>query len=405
MSVGAIKKLLVLVNFLAVLGLAGTAYGFWSHREYLNGPHEWPDFGYTPDRIDDEVGQIENTNMVLGRFPVKVEEKPVEVEQPKEEKIESVLERLGEITSTITILPPYRPGGERPAITFKRRDNGELLTLALGDAIDNKPHPIFGDRMPIPVRYKFIGCEADPDNSQITYFLFDMKCDETDIQKIAWRGEELLQPLQTGAALPAGGEVVINGKEAVIVSEKEKARLEKEFDDKAKKEAEEKAKAEANKPKVEAVKPPSDEVLPDQVLPTAGRDGVPDDFYEEQDGVWTPTEEGTRYLEDNWKSIVEEARTSSYVNPDTGQREGLMIRRIPRGSVASKFGLYPDDVIKTVNGRAVRSKSEAINVVKDEIERKKRKIIEVGILRNGKLIKKRYNTSDPATRRAARELR
>ena len=75
------------------------------------------------------------------------------------------------------------------------------------------------------------------------------------------------------------------------------------------------------------------------------------------------------------------------------------------GSVADKFGLYPDDVIQKINGKKVSSKSQAINVVRNEIDVKKRKIIEVDILRNGKKVKKRYDTRDPEMRRAARSLK
>jgi len=403
MTVGAIKKLLVLTNVAAVLALCGTAWGFWSHRQYLQSPREWPDFAFTPAMIADQVGQMGNIGMPLGVYPVTVE-KPAETNrEPEQEEILSVLQKLGTITDAIVAFGA--DGGTdsvRPAIIFKLKEGGAIRTLAMGDAILNKPHPLYGDQFPIPVAYKFIGCRRDEKNPKVTLFDFDMRCDGSDIQSVAWKGETEQVPLASGAALPEEGLKSDVSKGWVVVSVKEKERLEAE--EAAKKEAEAKAKADAEATKKEPGKIEPAVVDPDQVFPTL--DGtVPDDFYEEEGGTWMPTEQGSRYLEDNWKQIVEEARTSPYTNPNTGEREGILIRRIPSGSVASKFGIQPDDVIQMVNGRSVRSKSEAINVVKNEIEVKKRRIIEVQLLRNGRSIKKRYDTRDPETRRAARGLR
>lgn len=400
MSVGALKKLLVVLNLVAILALGATAWGFWNHRQYLNGPHEWPDFAFTAAVITDSVGQIGDTNMTLGLFPVEVEKKPTE-EKPAEEEIIGVLQKLGTITGAIVSYPPYdQHSSDRPAIIFKLREGGTIRTLALGEAIETRPHPKYkGAEFAIPYRYQFIACEQDKDNPRVTNFVFDMRCDKTDIQKVPWQGDVEAHALKMGAALPNGdGKLDINEKGGTVVSESEIERQRLERAEQAKKAAE--ARASKEPTKVETVK-----VNPDQVLPTAGKGDVPDDFYEERDGTWMPTNRGSEYLKDNWKKAVEETRTSTYRNPDTGAKEGVLITRIPRGSVASKFGLYPDDVIQMVNGRTVRSKSEAINVVKNEIDVKKRKIIEVRILRNGKPVVKRYDTRDPDTRKAARDLR
>lgn len=405
MSVGALKKLLALANVVAILAFCGTAYGYWSHRQYLHSPHEWPDFAFTPAMISEEVGQMGSIGMTLGIYPKEVE-KPAETPDEKpEEEILSVLEKLGTITDAIVAFPPY--GGSdsvRPAIIFKLKEGSTIRTLALDEAIVNKPHPVYGDQFPIPVRYKFIGCRRDTSNPKVTLFEFDMHCDGKDIQSVPWKGETEKIVLEYGAALPPGQEGPFDvGKGFAVLSEKEKARQEAERVAKEAAEAKAREEAAASRKEPEKIEPAV--VDPDQVLPTLDGGGVPDDFYEERDGTWMPTDEGSRYLEDNWKQIVEEARTSPYVNPQTGAREGILVRRIPSGSVAAKFGIYPDDVIQMVNGIAVRSKSEAINVVKNEIDVKKRRIIEVQILRNGKSIKKRYDTRDPETRRAARGLR
>ncbi|MHC4938816.1 MAG: PDZ domain-containing protein [Planctomycetota bacterium] len=403
MSVGALKKLLVILNIGAVLALAATAWGFWGHRQYLQGPHEWPDFAFTAAVLTDEVGQIGDISMTLGLFPKKVEVAKT-TEEEKVEAIVSVLDRLGKITGAIAPENPFAEGSSnRAAIIFKLNDGGKIRILALGEAIETRPHPKYrGAEFAIPYRYKFVACRRDEKNPDTMYFDFDMKCDGTDIQSVTWKNDMAGQPLQRAGALPAGGENIkeITGRGFTIVSEAELERQKKEEAERKKKADEEaaKAKTEEKPTKVEEVK-----VNPDQVLPTI--DDVPDDFYEERDGTWLPTNQGSEYLKENWKNIVEEARTSTYRNPDTGAKEGVLITRIKRGSVASKFGIYPDDVIQMINGRTVRSKSEAINVVKNEIDVKKRKIIEVRILRNGKPFVKRYDTRDPDTRKAARDLR
>ena len=50
MSVGSLKRLLLFVNIAALLGLSGTAYGFWSHRRALQEQRKWPDFTIAPTR-------------------------------------------------------------------------------------------------------------------------------------------------------------------------------------------------------------------------------------------------------------------------------------------------------------------------------------------------------------------
>jgi len=404
MTVGALKKLLVLANVVAVLGLGGTAYGFWSHRDNMNRPHDWPDFAYTPARIAESVGQIKNTDMSLGLYPEKVEETAAKPEPEPEKEIIGVLERLGTITGAIAFPGPYGETGDQPAIIFDLKAGG-TRTLARNEAIEMRPHPVYKD-FRIPHRYQFIGCERDAENPDLIYFVFDMKCDGSDIQRVAWRQTSDTPDLETAKALPAGGEEIeVATDGATVVSESKLKRAIHEMEAAKKKAAEERAKAEEESRKAAEEKVKPLEVEDDQVLPTLDDGEVPDEFFEDEDGTWKTTDEGARYLEENWKKVVEETRASTYVNPTTGAREGILINRIPRGSAASKFGIYPDDVIKRVNGRPVTSKSQAINIVKDEIDNKKRRYIEVEILRNGRTIKKRYDTADPDTRRAARGLR
>ena len=406
MSVGSIKKLLVLINVVAVLAIGGTAYGFWSHNKYMGESHDWPKFKSNPKVISEDIGRTGNTTMALGRFPKKVEQNTGPKPEEKKEKIEEFLDRLGTITSAIVLYPTkvdsetgmlvYDPSAEtQPAITFKLKTGGGTLTLSLNEAIENRPHPEYGKNFPIPYAYKFIGCEPVEGDPTAVYFKFDMKADGTDIQKKLWKGDEKANPLETAKGpLSSDGALNVKTKHGLFIDESEIAR--------SKAAAEAKKKAAAAKKKDPITEPVK--VEPDQVLPTV-KDGIPSELFEEDSGTLGATREGAEYLEKNWKKVIEEAKTTTYRNPDTGKAEGVLIRSIRSGSVAGKFGIYQDDVITHINGRSVTSRADAIKVVRNEIEQRKRKIIEVKLLRNGKPLAKRYDVRDPETRRAARALR
>lgn len=398
MSVGSIKKFLFLANVVAVLAISGTAYGFWSHSSYMGEAHDWPKFKSAPKIISEDVGQMGNINIPLGKYAKKVVVKSAKPEEAAEEEIVTVIDSLGTITSAIVLFGPYgETSNVQPAITFKLKPPGQgTLTLSRGEAIKTKPDPVFGKQFQVNFRYEFVGCEPVEGDPTAVYFLFDMACDGKDIQKKLWKGDVKTADLETASGPLASGDGTMNlsGKNHAIIDESEITRRRKARADARKA-------AKTDKPiRTEPLK-----VNPDQVLPTAGNDAIPDSLFEEENGTFGATTDGAAYLEKNWKKVIEDAKTSTYLNPETGKKEGMLIRSIKKGSVAGKLGIYQDDVIKMINGRAVRSRSDAIRVIRDEIENAKRKVIEITLLRNGKSMVKRYDTQDPETRRAARSLR
>lgn len=399
MSVGSLKRILLIVNVLALLGLSGTAYGFWSHRQALQAEHSWPDFTIAATRGTGaaDVGKIKNINLTLGKFPEP--KKPVEATETEEptEEILSVLKRLGDIIGAVVFYPPYGDAtGFRPSISFKLTGGTQdIRTIAVGEALETRPHPELGKAFQIPHRYQFVRCERDPEDPTATYFVFDMKLDGTDIQKVKWQGDIEVKPLDSVDGPDGAGEESVSGDDFVIVSEREIKKLAADRAAARKAAADKRAAARAIRP----VEPDPNEVKQPVVLES----GVPGTMGSEENGTWVASDEGSRYIKDNWEKVVEEARTSTYRNPKTGKPEGVLVRRLRPGSVANKLGIRADDVIKSINDRRVLKKSQAIAIVRDEIDNKKRNILVVRILRNGKEITKRFDARDPETRRAAKD--
>jgi len=391
MSVGSLKRLIVLFNLAAVIGLCGTAYGFWNHRSSLAEQRPWPDFHFKPTSAGGSatVGQIKNVGMTLGKFPVAPTKKEVVEKEPEVSPIQSVLRNLGEIIGAVVFYAPYEDNqGFQPSITFKLKGGG-IRTLARGEAIETQPHPDFGKIYPMPYRYKFVGCVRDEKDLNITYFLFDMKCDGTDIQRVKWLGDIEVKPLAAAGNGPTGAQETVSSDDMIVVSERELEKRRREREE---------ARARAKSESVKAVTPKAEEVRP---IRTPG--GTPATLGEVDNGTWVSTDEGSQYIKDNWKKAVEDAKTTTYRDPKTGQPAGVMVTKVRPGSVANKLGIYPDDVILTINGRRVTKKSQAISIVRDELDNRKRNILDVGILRNGRKISKKYDARDPATRRNAKE--
>ncbi|MGH7161852.1 MAG: PDZ domain-containing protein, partial [Planctomycetota bacterium] len=241
----------------------------------------------------------------------------------------------------------------------------------------------------VPVRYRFAGCEPDPGHPGGFLFLFDMNCDGKDLQKARWKGEEEKKPLAEGEA--AGADVKSTAGQGVMVDVGgERMKVEQPP-----------AKPAAATPNVKPVVAPA-VPDPDQVLPTA--DEAPALFESSgSDNEFAATEEGARYLEKNYQEILKDAQVVEYRNRKTGEVSGLFVRSIRRGSAANAFGIREDDVILSINNQPVSSQTNAVNIVKAELNRKKT-IIEVRILRDGQEILRRYDTRDPATRKAAKDL-
>jgi hypothetical protein len=386
MTVGAIKRILVLVNVAAVLGLGGTAYAFLSHRSAMGQPYKPPSF--TPPPVlpgARDVSKIDSIPMRLGRFPVKTEapeaEKPEETVAP----LADALREYGEILQAFAFEGPYEEGGVQPSITFKRK-GGETVTIRRGDALETRPNPNPRRKhFPIPHRYRFVGCELDPEHPGGFYFLFDMKCDGTDIQKARWRREDENKAPRENAAIDiAASTDVFLGEEPAepVATAKAEARPEE-------------------RPVAPAETAPAPAPPPVAPVPTP-TPGFEDELFEEEEGRLAATQQAVDYLRDNYQEILKDARTKTYVDPASNRQRGIQVLSIARGSAANRFGIRPDDVILSVNGRPVTRQAQAVNVVKEEL-RQNKNVIEVKILRNGETITRTYDTRDPATRRAARE--
>lgn len=390
MSVGALKRILTLVNLLAVLGLGGTAYGFLSHRSAMATPQARPDFVPEPVRTQfRDQAKIDSVSMRLGRFPEPREATQAAVEQPVEDKVEDAISKLGSIFSALAFVGPYTKGGLQPTITFKLK-NGNLLTICRGDsgeatpyptALEVRPHPEIANFL-IPVRYQFVGCEPDHEHEGGVFFLFDMKCDGTDIQKARWRGAlpEEPAPGAPPTAEAKGKSYFGQGPSAVAETVQAGSRPEE--------------------------KPAPVEIQPVEPAPVApppsAAQGFQGEIFEMEEGRLAPTVEAVEYLRENYQDVLKDARTRDYVDPSTNRKRGVQILFIERNSVANRFGLRRDDVILSINGRPVTSQAQAVNIVKEEL-RANKNVIEVKVLRDGDTIVNQYDTRDPATRRAARD--
>jgi hypothetical protein len=394
MTVASLKRLLSLLNAAAVLGLAGTAWGFYQHRRDLAAPERPVDFDPPVRSIGGGSASIDHLDMRLGRYlDPSATARPAEAEAaPKEEQIETVLEKLGTIRGAVIASPPYTDAQPTIIFEYKQKPPGatsNTVVIRLNEALEMKPDPDprrAAAGAAVPSRYKFVGCEPDPQNPGWAIFLFDMKCDGTDIQKARWKGDLEKRKIVADAAGAAGPQALGPGK--IYIGPR--------ADDIPAEPA-----PRVPPPPVATPPPPSPGVQP--VQPVAA-DRVPDQLFGEEGGVLAPTAEGIEYLRANQDRILEEVRTSDYVDSRTGQAGGVQILRVPRNSAASRFGILEDDVIQAINGIPVRNRSQAIQVVKDEL-RKQKTLIVVQLLRGGRQIVKTYDTRDPATRRAAKGLR
>ena len=382
MAVGTIKRLLALINIVAVLALAGTAWGFWQHRSALGQVPEPIDFAHEVQRGSDSLVLIDSIAMRLGRFPQAKEETRVDAPST-EEKIETVLEQYGTITSAVSIEGPYDKGPPFPAITFELKSGG-TKTIRLGDALRTRPNsdPNLAKHFPVPLNFMFVGCEPVPGRPGWTYFLFDMNCDGKDIQKAKWKGDvDRTQPTTApgAASLPehrsSPGLYVGDG----MPSKRKPAGS-------------------------DAAKPAQLEPVAPVEPPTA--DSLYGPLFEEDGGTFAPTEEGVAYLRENYQKVLKDARMVTDRDPRTKRPRGILIKSIRSNSVADKFGIRRDDVILKINDRKVTKQAQAVNVVKDELRKMRgttRHKIQVLILRNGRNKVLQFDTRDPDTRRRARD--
>ena len=399
MSVGAIKKILLLANLTAVGLLLLVGWSMVRQRSSLKEAWKRPDFvpAILPAGEGDRIGNIENVTMKLGRFPEPTStttDKPTEEAQPV---IESVLARIGTIIGAIVVYPPYDSDGLQPAIIFElkgKTGDGARRSVTLGQGLMEKPDPdperaFHG--YTVPAAYMFVGCEPDPEHPGWTYFLFDMKCDGTDIQKARWKGEEPAKPFDAAAPNDPNSPTYEGSGKGFYIGDPNKART---------------APVTPGKPenpdetaKTGAVPTPPEPVP----APVPFEGPSPDRLFDEEDGTLAPTRDAVEYLKQNYNDVLKDARTTTYVDPKTRQARGIQILGIRSGSVANKFGVLPDDVILSINGQPVTRQAQAVTIVKRELNNNKT-IIEVRILRRGKEITQRYDTRDPDVRRNAKDI-
>ena len=383
MSVGILKRLLSIVNVVAVLAIAWTAYGFVSHRSELNEAWQEVGFGIEGGRHKREAIRIDNTGMQLGLYPQPVEVDPNGEVKETAVEIEAEIDKLGTIESAIVVYPPY--AGTRPALTFQFKTEpipgkGKIYTIKLGGALITRPHsdPVrrdWGDRE--NVRFEFVGCKPDPENPDWTLFQFDVNCDGKITKTARWKSE--VKKIVLRPAKP-------------IVREAKSTRVLR--DPSAKKPG----RVETPKPDGGARPGPKPEVKPVRI-----REPIPEvtgPIFQNENGAFAPTEAGVAYLRDNYNKILKDTQTAPYADK-SGKTTGLKIHKIAKNSVANQFGIREGDIILRVNTTRVRSKAQAVNAVKRELNKKVR-YIEVEVKRLGAKKILRFDSHDPATRRKAK---
>jgi hypothetical protein len=379
MSIALWKSILGLAKTLAVIVILASGFLFWTHRQAMARPPDLPDFAPEVKALPPPVARVTGLGIPLGRFQ-RAAETAAPMEQPKEEvRIEDEIQKLGSITNAIVMYPPY-PDGYGPALIFSyKQAPGGSRTIRLGEALIERENPE-DKALPLPHRFKFIGCERDPEHAGWTYFLFDMKCDGTDVQKARWRLETERTEAEPAKREASDAGTPVSTKQVYIGPVPGTG---------------------ARPPEPAKTEPAPVETVPVEPVP----EPVPmvetpaGSLFQEEEGAFAPTSEGIEYLKDNYERLLEETRTQTYRDRD-GRAAGIRIVGIASASVANQFGVRKDDVIVSINGAPVGTQSEAVNVVKGEL-RKKARVITVKILRHGRVIEKRFDTRDPATRRAA----
>lgn len=91
--------------------------------------------------------------------------------------------------------------------------------------------------------------------------------------------------------------------------------------------------------------------------------------YEYKPGHFRIGTEDAEYIGENYSEILaREVRTVKHRDPATGKYDGVEVRSVAQGSVASSHGIAEGDVIKSINGQSVTSVSQALNYVKQNAD-------------------------------------
>jgi hypothetical protein len=387
MSIAFWKTFLALAKTVAVVILVGAAVLFWSHRRTMAEQWKAPDFSPPARHATGVVAQTGNLALQLGRFQ---REKPVDVKASEPEApppFETELAKLGEITDAIVVYPPYEEGGLAPAIIFKYRVRPPTMTedsrtIRLGESLVEKQNPE-SKHHPIAIGFRFVGCERDPANPASTFFLFDVKCDGKDIQKARWKLEEPVKTLPSAEGGPAAPSDINSDK--IFVGPTPTFR---KPEDAAAKSQDPVATEPVQTPPVAAEPPPGPLEVEEEPAGT---------LFQQEEGVYAPTADGIDYLERNYEEILKQTRTETAA-------DGVRIVNFSNAALANQFGIQKGDVILKINGTPVRDQSHAVSVIKQVLKTKgSSPILRVTIRRRGAERELKFDTRDPATRRAAKK--
>jgi PDZ domain-containing protein len=100
-----------------------------------------------------------------------------------------------------------------------------------------------------------------------------------------------------------------------------------------------------------------------------GSDGPVTETKQIKPGVWQISNDERDKIRDTAKDLLEQADVRTYTNEKTHKNEGMIVDHIQPDSLLLQRGLQEGDVIKSINGTPVSSKTDIINYVKDNQDR------------------------------------
>ena len=183
MSIQSVRRLLMAANVVSVLLLVLIATAFMHPQSRSRRDRKWPSFTIEWRQAIDlsTLGQTEHACVPLGARPrvSAVAESPT---GPDAAPI-----RLADLGTVLAVVAARSSHSDdlRTSITF-RRNSGEVHTLAVGDALETKPHPRFGSYVRVPARYRLVACDPKAPDGAAIHLLFDTDCDGVDLQRMDW---------------------------------------------------------------------------------------------------------------------------------------------------------------------------------------------------------------------------
>ncbi len=86
--------------------------------------------------------------------------------------------------------------------------------------------------------------------------------------------------------------------------------------------------------------------------------------YDKATNTWALGKSECETIKKNYDKMLNELSPRSYYNPKTRRTEGVILQNVPENSLARKYGFVRNDIILSINGHPVKSKSEAIRWAK-----------------------------------------